>query len=171
LPSPWIKHVNFTCRTLSRFGDSAEFPQNSFSSWLSNFGKSIDPKEDDMTVTTERLLLVPLFLFAALFSSLTARAADLQKTYQYDRADCMSGFTRTDKAACLREAGAALQEAKSGKLADANADFERNRTARCAYLNEPDRGYCLRRMNGEGTMSGSVDGGGILRELVVTVPE
>jgi hypothetical protein len=131
-----------------------------------------------MIVTTERLLmLVLLFLCIALFSSVTAhavepaRSADLNKTYQYDRADCMSGFTRSDTAACLREAGAALQEARSGKLADANVDFERNRTARCGYLNEPDRSYCLRRMNGEGTMSGSVEGGGILRELVVTVPE
>jgi hypothetical protein len=130
-----------------------------------------------MFVTTERvLLLVALLLFAVWFSSVTAhaagpaRAATAHQVYQYERADCMSGLSGPDKSSCLREAGAALDEAKRGKLADANEDFERNRMARCAYLQEPDRGYCLRRMNGEGTVSGSVEGGGILRELVVTVP-
>jgi len=131
-----------------------------------------------MFVTTEKLLmLVVLLLLFALFSSGTAHsagpagAASPQKTYQYDRADCNSGIAGPDKAACLREAGAALQEAKSGKLADANTNFESNKVARCSYLREPDKSYCVRRMNGEGTASGSVEGGGILRELVVTVPE
>jgi len=123
------------------------------------------------------LVLVLLFLIAALFSTGTAHsagpagAASPHKTYQYDRADCNSGIAGPDKAACLREAGAALEEAKSGKLADANTNFESNRIQRCTYLREPDKGYCIRRMNGEGTVSGSVEGGGILRELVVTVPE
>jgi len=129
------------------------------------------------------LILVLLFLIAALFSTGTAhsagpagaaepqKGATPQKTYQYERADCNSGLSGPDKTTCLREAGAALQEAKSGKLADANTDFEGNRIARCGYLREPDKGYCVRRMNGEGTVSGSVEGGGILRELVVIVPE
>lgn len=127
--------------------------------------------------TTEKLLmLVLLILFAMLFSSVTAHAADPagvaapQKVYQHDRADCMSGHSGADKTTCLREAGAALNEARSGKLADANTNFEGNRIARCGYLKGPDKEYCLRRMNGEGTVTGSVEGGGILRELVVTVP-
>lgn len=131
-----------------------------------------------MDFTTEKvLLLVMLALLVAFFSSVTAhaaepaRAASAQKVYQYDRADCMSGLAAADKTSCLREAGAALDEARSGKLADPNADFERNRIARCDYLKGADRDYCLRRMRGEGTVSGSVAGGGILRELVVTVPE
>lgn len=127
--------------------------------------------------TTEKLLMLALLLlFALLFSSVTAHAADPaasaapRTTYLHDRADCMSGRSGPDKTTCLREAGAALQEARSGKLADPNTEFENNRIARCAYLKEPDKGYCLRRMNGEGTVSGSVEGGGILRELVVIVP-
>jgi len=130
-----------------------------------------------MYFTTQKVLMpVLLFLLAGLFSSVTAHAAepsrpaDARKVYQYDRADCMSGLAGPDRTTCLREAGAALDEAKRGKLADPNTDFEHNRVARCDYLKEPDKGYCLRRMRGEGTVSGSVEGGGILRELVVTVP-
>ncbi len=122
-----------------------------------------------MLFTWDRMLL--LLVFAALFASLIANAADPHRIYLYDRADCLSGRSTQDKTACLREAGAAQEEARKGRLADASTDFEGNRMARCAYLNGPDREYCVRRMRGEGTTSGSVEGGGILRELVVTVPE
>lgn len=72
----------------------------------------------------------------------------------------------------LREAGAAREEAKRGVLGrhDNPAEFERNRLARCDKHTGEDRDYCIRRMQGEGTVTGSVQGGGILRELRVTVP-
>ena len=48
-----------------------------------------------------------------------------------------------------------------------------NKFARCDYHKDPnDREYCIRRMKGEGTVSGSVEGGGLIRELrVITRPE
>jgi len=72
----------------------------------------------------------------------------------------------------VREEQAARQEARRGVLArtDNPAEFERNRLARCDQHAGEDRDYCLRRMNGEGTVSGSVEGGGIYRELRVPVP-
>jgi hypothetical protein len=127
-----------------------------------------------MLFTTERLLL--LFVFALLFASLMASAAEpvrpasAHRQYLEERAYCLSGRSAQDRATCLREAGAARNEATSGKLADASADFEKNRIARCSYQKGNDYGYCVRRMRGEGTVSGSVEGGGILRELVVTLP-
>ena len=72
----------------------------------------------------------------------------------------------------VREAQAARQEAQQGRLKD-NADSEereRNKYARCGYLQGDDRDYCIRRMNGEGTVTGNVESGGISRELTVTVP-
>ncbi len=71
----------------------------------------------------------------------------------------------------VREAQAARVEAKRGGLRDVDeAQRERNRYARCDAHQGEDREYCIRRMNGEGTVSGSVEGGGIYRELRVTVP-
>jgi hypothetical protein len=71
-----------------------------------------------------------------------------------------------------REFWAARDEARRGVLGkdDDPAEFERNRLARCDLHKGFDRELCLRRMRGEGTVSGSVEGGGILRELRVTVP-
>jgi hypothetical protein len=71
-----------------------------------------------------------------------------------------------------REAGAARDEARRGELARGEnaADFERNKFARCEKHSGEDRDLCMRRMSGEGTVSGSVQGGGVYRELRVTVP-
>lgn len=95
---------------------------------------------------------------------------EAQTIYQADRAACLSGQTNQDRATCLREAGAALQEARRGTLDDGEARFEHNRLLRCERQPAEDRQYCVRRMNGEGFTSGSVEGGGIYRELVVPIP-
>ncbi len=73
----------------------------------------------------------------------------------------------------VHEAQAARQEARQGRLKD-NADEaqrERNRYARCeVHKSGEDRELCIRRMNGEGIITGSYEGGGIYRELRVIVP-
>ena len=96
------------------------------------------------------------------------KLSDAQMTYQSDRAACINGQTGQDRATCLKEAGAALQEARRGRLDDGQARFEQNRLSRCDNQPAQDRAECVRRMN-EGTTSGSVEGGGILRELVTPV--
>lgn len=112
-----------------------------------------------------------LILLGALTGTAAAAgvnaAADAQKVYQRDRAACVDGRSGQDRAACLREASAALQEAKGGRLGNGEADFERNRLLRCDQQPAEDRAACVRRMNGEGITSGSVQGGGIYRELTV----
>jgi hypothetical protein len=95
--------------------------------------------------------------------------SEAQATYNSDRAACMRGDTGQDRATCMKEASAALAEAKRGNLNDGQVDYERNRLQRCEKQPVEDRADCVRRMNGEGTVSGSVQGGGIYRELVVPV--
>ena len=95
---------------------------------------------------------------------------EAEARYQQDRAACLSGQSYQDRQTCLREAGAARQEAKRGHLGDGQSSYEQNRVIRCERLTAGDREDCLRRMHGEGTASGSVEGGGIYRELRTTVP-
>jgi hypothetical protein len=118
---------------------------------------------------------LPVFAAGALLAAGIAAAAgghpaDAQARYQQDRAACLSGQPYEDRAACLREASAALQEAKRGRLADENSAYEQNRLSRCERLPAVEREDCVRRMHGEGTVSGSVESGGTLRELRTTVP-
>lgn len=97
-------------------------------------------------------------------------AAD-QAQYQKERAFCLSGKSHQDQTTCLKEAGAALAEARRGTLGNGEGQFEQNQRVRCdAHGDADDRSDCLRRMNGEGTISGSVESGGFYRELRTTVP-
>ena len=102
---------------------------------------------------------------ALAFSTLVSAQGSSRSTYAQDRAFCNSGQSAQDRQTCLREAGAAAQEGPKGNLSDAP---EGNKFARCDYHKDPnDLEYCIRRMKGEGTVSGSVEGGGVLRELTV----
>lgn len=93
-----------------------------------------------------------------------------QKQYQEDRALCESGMSSESKATCLKEAGAALNAARSGKLgAGASTDYRQNELARCQVLPPADRPSC-EAMIREGQTRGSVESGGIYREYRETVP-
>ena len=114
-----------------------------------------------MTVSRAVLLAASLSMASAAFA---------QTTYQQERARCLDGSSGEDQKTCLREAGAAVVEAKRGGLTDSQ-DYQQNAMARCAaHTNAEERSYCERRMRGEGTVSGSVKGGGLMRELTVVVP-
>ena len=63
-----------------------------------------------------------------------------------------------------------MQAARRGDLDDTPGQYERNLLARCSSLPAPDRQDCERRMRGEGTVTGSVQGGGVYRELITVVP-
>lgn len=110
----------------------------------------------------------------ALLLSTTAFAASelaqAQERYRQERKACMTGQSNQDRATCLKEAGAALQEAKRGALsAGGSARLQANREARCAKLPATDREECIARMR-EGSTSGTAREGGVLRELVTPVP-
>lgn len=117
-----------------------------------------------------------LLVAFAVLGATTARAAgsELEQArarYQRDRAACLAGETNQDRATCLREAGAAFEEAKRGGPADEDEKIlEGNRVARCQPLPADEREDCIRRMRGEGTVSGSAQAGGIYRELRTVVP-
>jgi hypothetical protein len=101
--------------------------------------------------------------------SALARAPDAaQSRYQSERAVCMHGLSNQDRATCLKEAGAALQEARRGQLPGTDErELEHNRIARCDAQKGADHDECVMRMRA-GTTTGSAEAGGILRELSTT---
>ncbi|MGJ7608006.1 hypothetical protein ACSFA7_26995 [Variovorax sp. LT1R20] len=92
--------------------------------------------------------------------------------YQQELAVC--GHNQQDRAACIREAGAARQEAARGGLTGA-PDYRANALARCGLQQSPgDRRDCEARVlggagNTSASVEGSVMGGGVIRESVTTV--
>ena len=100
-----------------------------------------------------------------------AAAQRTDSTYQRERAVC-DGVLQ-DRNACLREAGAARQEAQRGGLTSAPpTQYQENALARCAQQPPADRSACEARVRGTGMSSveGSVMGGGVIRETVTPVP-
>lgn len=118
-----------------------------------------------------RLYVLALSLFAGSMGlgSTAALAADASGSYQQERAACVNGQTQQDKTTCLREAGAARGEAKRGNLTESSMTSQ-NAQARCDVLPPADRDDCIRRIQGGGAVSGSVDSGGVLRETTTIVP-
>ena len=94
---------------------------------------------------------------------------DASGDYQQEVKACMSGNTQQDRDTCLREARNAQADKKRGVLDNAGASFESNAAARCNVLSGEEKAACQARMMGFGSTSGSVAGGGLLRQLETVV--
>ncbi|HZV93762.1 MAG TPA: hypothetical protein VFF72_11130 [Caldimonas sp.] len=98
-----------------------------------------------------------------------------QAQYAHDRAACESGRTTEDKATCLKEAGAALDARRHDQLTSDDTPL-RNATDRCRMLPRKDQADCVARIvgpltpNQRVTVSGSVAGGGDIKETTTTTP-
>lgn len=97
-----------------------------------------------------------------------AASAATEQTYRQERAACEAGQTGQDLATCLKEAGAARAEARRGTLETGQDAQDRaaNRLLRCQKVPADQRPDCERLARGEGSSSGSVQGGGVLKTLV-----
>lgn len=85
----------------------------------------------------------------------------------------MTNNTQDSLATCLREANNALDASRKGDLSNPGAAANDNATQRCAaFQTAADQADCMRRVQSI-PASGSVSGGGVLREsttTTITVP-
>lgn len=103
-----------------------------------------------------------------------AELAELAARHRQERATCLKVQETEARADCVLDADVAYGHAKRNRASDIDPPFAKNVSLRCDALSGDANRDCLSRMAGEGTVSGSVAGGGIYRELVVletmTVP-
>ena len=129
-----------------------------------------------MTTTVRSTLSAAAFFAASgllMFGALpaAAQAPGSAERAQQERATCDG--VQQDRAACLREAGAARQEAgRNGLTSVGPARADANAMARCREQPAADRADCEARLQGGARTSteGSVMGGGIIRETVTPLP-
>lgn len=120
--------------------------------------------------------LTPLACAGALTLSLFSGGAAMAQTQRGAAATASTAHcdgVKQDRAACIREAGAARHEAQRGGLSSpAPSAAEANALARCQQQPAADRSACEDRMRGTGdtTTRGSVLGGGVIREAVTPIP-
>jgi len=113
-----------------------------------------------------------LTLSPAAFAQSSPSRSAIDATYQQDRAACLDAASMHERTACLREAGAVRAEALRGRrlAAPTAEELARNALLRCQRLPPDDKLLCERMARGEGSTTGSVAAGGLLRELVTEEP-
>lgn len=101
-----------------------------------------------------------------------ASGIDNSGNYAQERAACLRGDTQQDRDTCLREATNAQAERRKGDLQpQGDAQLGANAMRRCDALGGEDHAACTARVLGYGSQSGSVGGGGVIREVeTVVVP-
>ncbi|MEJ8820603.1 hypothetical protein WKW80_00970 [Variovorax humicola] len=124
------------------------------------------------TVIRSRLLALAMTttLAGAALAAQPARGPGSDTRYQNEIAACNNN--QQDRAACIREAGAAREEARrNGLTSESPIRYQQNALARCQLQPADDRAACEQRVTGTGVSSvdGSVMGGGVLRETVTPV--
>lgn len=120
--------------------------------------------------TRKYVLALSLMVGSLGLGSTVAVAADASGSYQQERAACLNGQSQQDQATCLKEVGAARGEAKRGNLNDGATSYQQNAQTRCNALPPADYDDCIRRAQGQGSVSGSVGSGGVVKETVTIVP-
>lgn len=105
----------------------------------------------------------------ALFAAVGVQAAEqpgaAHARYQRDAAACMR-IAPESRGDCLGAAHDRLAQRRPTQPGEAPSVLAENALKRCAPLPDDLRTDCEARMHGAGTVSGSVEGGGLYRELV-----
>lgn len=116
-----------------------------------------------------------LWLFAvalaapAAFAASPAAPTDARPQVHRSGATC-TPVRGDERANCLSEASTRLASTRPSRAGENPEQLARNALRRCEPLNGPDRQDCVARIQGQGTTTGSVAGGGIYRELVTREP-
>lgn len=123
-----------------------------------------------------RMLAVGAAMMVASVASAQSGAggaqSSIEATYQRDRAACMASDSQHERSSCLREAGAVRAEARRGTAQGGESQevLTRNALERCKRQPAEQQAICERMVRGEGTTTGSVEGGGMIRELTIMEP-
>lgn len=105
----------------------------------------------------------------AVFAAGPAAPAEARAQIQRSRTPCTT-VRGDERANCLSEASTRYASTRPSHPDENPEQLARNALRRCEALREPDRRDCIARMQGQGTTTGSVAGGGIYRELVTREP-
>ena len=111
--------------------------------------------------------LLPALLLALATATASALPDPLEAVYRQERAACLEGRNPQGRSTCLKEAGAARNEARRRQLDNGESpdQLRANALLRCQRVATDDRAACARLVQGGGQRSGSVAGGGVLMQI------
>ena len=84
---------------------------------------------------------------------------------QSELAACNNGTSQQSRQTCMTEVESARAAKRAGQLGNSGNEFDANALQRCDVLQGEDKIACQARVSGLGTSSGSVAGGGTIRQI------
>jgi len=134
-----------------------------------NRKQTMRPRKSLLPFGAAALLAMTAATWAVAGGGAGTTGIDATGNYQSEVQACRSGRTQQDIDTCMREARNAQAERRHGDLAKPSADLQSNAMQRCDPLTGEDKAACQARVLGYGNTSGSVAGGGVLREVETVV--
>lgn len=110
-----------------------------------------------------------IWLAGGMALSHAASPNDSDDQFHREIQTCQNGRSGQDKGTCMTEARRALAARRKGALETDTSAVVINARKRCEVFTGDDKAACLARIGGGGATSGSVAGGGILREVETVV--
>lgn len=123
-----------------------------------------DPPHPTRRPNPASLALLALLMCASAGAEPAARP-DARQRYQRESAACGAIRAHDARANCLSEASTRYAATRPSAPGESPEALARNALQRCTALPEAERSDCIARMQGQGTTRGSVEAGGIYREL------
>ena len=94
-----------------------------------------------------------------------ATGIDATGNSQSELAACNNGTTQQSRQTCITEVENARAAKRAGQLGNSGGQFDANALQRCDVLQGEEKIACQARVGGYGTSSGSVAGGGTIRQI------
>ena len=113
------------------------------------------------------VMVLALATAAAWSASKPAPMSEEDAVFHKERAACFDGQSNQDRATCLREAVSARSAIRAGRLENESAKtLAANAMRRCKVQPKGDeRAACESKVRGEGQVSGTAAGGGVLKTM------
>jgi hypothetical protein len=135
-----------------------------------SFGAEEQTMNTSQTLTsrTACALVVAMLAFGAAptLAAVKSEAARTPASAKPARAGCPYGIATDGSVNCMTKADFEVARSRQAALDADPAQYLRNALVRCESLKGDDRQDCVSRIQGQGTTTGSVEAGGIYRELV-----
>lgn len=94
---------------------------------------------------------------------------DSSGNYRQERAWCIANTAGEAQANCLKGSSAAQTEKRQGTLDNNGGNFNANAMERCKVFTAEERAACEARVAGLGSSSGSVQSGGVIKQVETVV--
>ncbi len=123
-----------------------------------------------LSTFTLKVALTSVALLVCVPTSAATKTVAKESHNSMRSSKCSYGVAQDGTDNCMSKAEFDITTSRQRALDSDPSQYMRNALVRCESLKGDDREDCVARIRGGGTVSGSVEAGGLYRELVTVIP-